>query len=59
MTGGTRRTWLVARREWRQRVRSVAFRISTAISILIVVAIIVVPKLVGGAARRRRSSQGC
>lgn len=47
MTGATRRAWLVARREWDQRVRSRAFAIATAISIALVVAIILVPDLAG------------
>jgi ABC-2 type transport system permease protein len=41
------RWWLVARREWDQRVRSRAFLISTAISVAIVVAIVLVPDLLG------------
>jgi ABC-2 type transport system permease protein len=45
---GTRRAWLVARREWNQRVRSPAFRISTLLSAAIVVAIILVPQMYGG-----------
>jgi ABC-2 type transport system permease protein len=45
---GTRRAWLVARREWNQRVRSPAFRISTLLSAAIVVAIILVPQAYGG-----------
>ena len=38
MNGVLRRVWLVARREWNQRARTRAFRISTLISIGIVVA---------------------
>ena len=45
-----RRLWLVARREWNQRVRTLAFRISTLISILIVGALILVPDMYGGGA---------
>lgn len=52
MTGGLRRAWLVARREWDQRVRSRAFVIATAISIAIVVAIIAVPDLAGSGRAR-------
>jgi ABC-2 type transport system permease protein len=52
MSGGARRSGLVARREWNQRVRTRAFQISTLISILIVVAIILVPDMYGGAPGR-------
>ena len=52
MTGGSRRAWLVARREWDQRVRSRAFVIATAISIALVLAIILVPDLTGTGATR-------
>lgn len=48
MTGGWRSLWLVARREWDQRVRSLSFRLSTLLSILIVVALIAVPEMYGG-----------
>jgi len=47
---GARRVWLVIRREWIQRVRSTAFRVSTALSAAIVVAIIVIPQMYGGGA---------
>ena len=53
MSGGTRRVWLVARREWNQRVRTTAFRVSTIISILIVVAIVLVPDMYGGGEKER------
>jgi ABC-2 type transport system permease protein len=46
MTGSFGRAWLVARREWDQRVRSRAFAIATAISIALVIAIILVPDLI-------------
>ena len=55
MSGSGRRLWLVARREWNQRVRTLAFRISTLISILIVVALILVPDIYGGGAKRERT----
>lgn len=55
MSGGWRRLWLVARREWSQRVRTTAFRVSTSISILIVVAIILVPDMYGGGAKSERT----
>jgi ABC-2 type transport system permease protein len=55
MSGGTRRVWLVARREWNQRVRTLAFRISTVISILLVVAIILVPEMYGGGTEPTRT----
>ena len=55
MSGGWRRAGLVARREWDQRARTAAFRISTVISILIVVAIIVVPQMYGGGAEPTRT----
>jgi ABC-2 type transport system permease protein len=45
---GAHRAWLVARREWNQRVRSPAFRISTLLSAALVVAIILVPQIYGG-----------
>jgi len=45
---GARRVWLVVRREWIQRVRSTAFRVSTVISAAIVVAIIALPQMYGG-----------
>jgi ABC-2 type transport system permease protein len=47
MSGSSRRTWLVARREWNQRVRTAAFRISTVVSVLIVVLLIAVPQILG------------
>lgn len=47
MTGGFGRAWLVARREWDQRVRTRAFVIATAISIALVLAIILVPDIAG------------
>lgn len=53
MSGGTRRVWLVARREWNQRVRTRAFQISTLVSILIVAAIILVPDMYGGGTKER------
>ena len=55
MSGGARRLWLVARREWNQRARSLAFRISTLISILIVVAIILVPEMYGAGVKPTRT----
>ena len=45
---GARRVGLVVRREWIQRVRSTAFRVSTVISAAIVVAIIAIPQMYGG-----------
>ncbi len=53
MNRGTRRVWLVARREWNVRARSRAFQISTVISILVVVALIVVPQMYGGGSSTR------
>ena len=55
MTGGARRVWLVTRREWNQRVRTLTFRISTLISILIVVLLIMVPEMYGGGAKPPRT----
>jgi ABC-2 type transport system permease protein len=55
MSGGWRRPWLVARREWNQRARSRAFLISTVISVLIVVALIVVPEMYGGGVKPTRT----
>ena len=54
---GARRVWLVVRREWIQRVRSTAFRVSTVISAAIVVAIIAIPRSTA-AARRHGGSSG-
>lgn len=51
---GARRVWLVVRREWIQRVRSTAFRVSTVISAAIIVAIIAVPQMYGGGAEPPR-----
>ncbi len=45
---GARRVWLVVRREWTQRVRSTAFRVSTVIAAAIVIAIIAIPQISGG-----------
>lgn len=50
MRAGWRRAWLVARREWNQRIRTTAFRVSTVVSVLIVVALILVPDIYGGGA---------
>ena len=55
MSGSGRRLWLVARREWNQRVSTLAFRLSTLISILIVTALILVPDIYGGGANRERT----
>jgi len=55
MTGGTRRVWLVTRREWSQRVRTMAFRVSTVISIVIVVLLIMVPEMYGGGVKPTRT----
>ena len=50
---GARRVWLVIRREWKQRVRSNAFRISTVVAAAIVVAIIAVPEILGADVNER------
>lgn len=55
MSGGVRRGWLVARREWNQRVRSLAFRVSTILSIVLVVVLITVPEIYGGGAENTRT----
>ncbi len=55
MTGGTRRALLVARREWNQRVRSRAFRISTVLTMLVVVAIIVLPQILNNGSTPTRT----
>ncbi len=47
-----RRVSLVIRREWDQRVRSTAFRISTLVSAAIVVAIVAIPQIYGGGVKR-------
>jgi ABC-2 type transport system permease protein len=44
--------WLVARREWNQRARTLSFRISTLISVAIVVVLIAVPQIFGGTPSR-------
>lgn len=48
MNGVLKRVWLVTRREWNQRARTRAFRISTLISIGIVVVLIMAPEIYGG-----------
>jgi ABC-2 type transport system permease protein len=55
MKGNWRRLWLVARREWNQRVRSRAFRIATLLSVLLVVALIAVPQMYGGGVEPTRT----
>jgi ABC-2 type transport system permease protein len=55
MSGGVRRVMLVVRREWNQRARSLAFRISTVLSVLIIVAIIVLPEMYGGGSEPTRT----
>jgi ABC-2 type transport system permease protein len=55
MSGGRRRALLVARREWNQRIRTTAFRVSTVISVLIVVALIAVPDIYGGESKKDRT----
>jgi ABC-2 type transport system permease protein len=55
MSGGLRRAWLVSRREWNQRVRTTAFRVSTIVSVLIVVVLIMVPQIYGGGTRPSRT----
>ncbi len=55
MRGGWRRMWLVARREWNQRVRTLAFRISTLVSVAIVVVLIAVPEIYGGGVEPTRT----
>jgi ABC-2 type transport system permease protein len=48
MNGGVRHVWLVTRREWNQRARTTAFRISTLVTAAIVVLLIMVPEIYGG-----------
>ncbi len=48
-----RRVWLVVRREWNQRVRSNAFRISTVVAAAIIVAMIAAPEILGADANQR------
>jgi ABC-2 type transport system permease protein len=55
MSGGLRRAWLVSRREWNQRVRTTAFRVSTIVSVLIVVLLIAVPQMYGGGTKPSRT----
>jgi ABC-2 type transport system permease protein len=54
-TSGARRTWLVARREWNQRVRTLAFRVSTLVTIGIVAALILLPGIYGDTAKPERT----
>jgi ABC-2 type transport system permease protein len=55
MSGGLRRVWLVARREWTQRARTLTFRISTIVAVALVVALIMIPQLFGGGAAPTRT----
>ncbi len=55
MNGVLKRVWLVTRREWNQRARTRAFRISTLISIGIVVVLIMAPEIYGGGDGSRRT----
>ena len=55
MSGGPRRTWLVARREWNQRTRTTAFRISTIVTAGIVVALILIPEMYGAGVKPTRT----
>ncbi len=55
MSGGMRRLWLVARREWNQRVRTTAFRVSTLVAVGVVVALIMVPEIYGGGEKPTRT----
>lgn len=52
---GWRHVWLVARREWNQRVKTTSFQISTLISIALVLAVILIPDMYGGGASRERT----
>jgi ABC-2 type transport system permease protein len=54
-TTGARRIWLVARREWNQRVRTLAFRISTLVTIGIVAALILLPGIYGDTSKPERT----
>lgn len=55
MNGVLKRVWLVTRREWTQRARTRAFRISTLISIGIAVVLIMAPEIYGGGDGNRRT----
>lgn len=50
-----RSIWLVTRREWSQRTRTTAFRISTLLSVLLVLVIILMPDMYGGGDRKERA----
>jgi ABC-2 type transport system permease protein len=52
VNGAARRVWLVARREWNQRVRTRSFVVATVISIAIVVAMILLPDALGAGGER-------
>jgi ABC-2 type transport system permease protein len=49
-----RQLWLVARREWSQRVRTAAFKVSTVLSAALVVVLIAVPEIYGAGEERTR-----
>lgn len=49
-----RQLWLVARREWSQRVRTAAFKVSTVLSVAVVVVLIAVPEIYGAGEERTR-----
>jgi ABC-2 type transport system permease protein len=55
MRVGARHVWLVARREWNQRVRTNAFRISTLVSVAIVVVLVMVPEIYGAGDKPTRT----
>jgi ABC-2 type transport system permease protein len=55
VSGGTRRAWLVARREWTARVRTTAFRVSTLLSIAVVVILVMTPEIYGGGEKPPRT----
>jgi ABC-2 type transport system permease protein len=55
MRVGWRRAWLVSRREWNQRVRTTAFRVSTLVSVLIVVVLIMAPDIYGAGSEPSRN----
>jgi ABC-2 type transport system permease protein len=52
---GARRVWLVARREWNVRARTLAFRIATLVTVAIVVVLVLVPGIYGGASKPART----
>jgi ABC-2 type transport system permease protein len=52
---GARRVWLVARREWNTRARTLAFRIATLVTVAVVLVLVLVPGIYGGSSKPERT----